>query len=95
MLSWLCFWRRRGRTRLVVRLFTRQGCHLCETAWQLLEQSRTQWGFDLTAIDVDTSPELIARYGDCVPVVTVNDKVRFRGTVNGVLLQRLLKQESR
>jgi len=44
----------------------------------------------LEAKDVDTSPEWIAAYGECVPVVTVNGKVRFRGNVNEVLLKRVL-----
>jgi hypothetical protein len=41
-------------------------------------------------VDVEGDPELAARYGDSVPVVTVNGKVRFRGRVNDVLLRRLL-----
>jgi hypothetical protein len=95
MLSWLFSWKLRPHVPLVVCMFTRQGCHLCETAWRDLEKARTQWEFQLEAVDVDGDPELAARYGDCVPVVTVNDKVRFRGVVNAVLLHRLLKQESR
>ena len=43
---------------------------------------------------MDTDGELVARYGEWVPVVTVNGKVRFRGGVNPVLLERLLRAES-
>ena len=71
-------------------MYTRQGCHLCEHAWELLEEARKSHGFTLEAIDVDTSPELVQQYGDCVPVVVVDGKVRFRGQVNPVLLKRLL-----
>jgi len=84
------FGRRPARTDLHLVMYTRQGCHLCETAWQVLEQSRRQHGFTLEAIDVDTSAELVGAYGNCVPVVTVNGKLRFRGAVNPVLLQRIL-----
>ena len=38
--------------------------------------------------------ELVALYGEQVPVVTVDGKVRFRGGVNRVLLQRLLEAET-
>jgi glutaredoxin len=82
--------RRKPRPDLQVVLFTRQGCHLCDDAWALLSRVRERYQFTLEAKDVDTSAEWAATYGDCVPVVTVNGKVRFRGSVNEVLLQRLL-----
>ena len=41
-------------------------------------------------VDIDQDPELSKRYTDCVPVVEVNGKVRFRGRINKVLLTRLL-----
>ncbi len=42
-------------------------------------------------MDVDADPQLAAQFGECVPVVTVNGKIRFRGRVNPVLLERLLQ----
>jgi hypothetical protein len=45
-------------------------------------------------IDVDSDPELAAEFGESVPVVTVNGKVRFRGCVSPVLLDRLLRMEA-
>jgi hypothetical protein len=74
-------------------MYTRRGCHLCDAAWVRLEQARRRYGFRLSAADVDASPELAAAFGQCVPVVTVNGKVRFRGAVNTVLLARLLRAE--
>ena len=49
--------------------------------------------FTLERIDVDAEPELAARYGNLVPVVAANGKVRFRGAINRVLLDRLLRAE--
>jgi glutaredoxin len=89
-LSWLCFWRRKSRPLARVTLFTRQGCHLCDSAWELLRKEQTRHGFTLEAVDIDTDPELAARHGEEVPVVIINGKVRFRGVVNAVLLRRLL-----
>lgn len=88
-----CLQRRKPRPDLHVVLFTREGCHLCDDAWMLLTRARERYQFQLEAKDVDTSPEWIAAYGECVPVVTVNGKVRFRGNVNEVLLQRILHGE--
>lgn len=76
-------------------LYTRQGCHLCEVALRQLRAEQPRRGFVLQVIDIDTNPELVARYGEQVPVVTVNDKLRFRGAVNRVLLNRLFRAEGR
>ncbi len=70
-----------------VILYTRQGCLLCDDACALLRRH----GLTPQLIDVDSDPQLAARYGCCVPVVTVDGKVRFRGHVNEVLLRRLLR----
>jgi len=73
-----------------VLMYTRAGCHLCEDAWAQLEAAQRRHGFTMEAVDVDSDPELAACHGDCVPVVLVDGKVRFRGRVNLVLLDRLL-----
>src|SRR5260370_3433396 len=95
--SW--FWKgRRTQPRrrvLHVVMFTRQGCHLCDTAWQLLLTRHRIYGFRLEMVDVDNDAELAARYGLEVPVVTVDGHVRFRGGVDEVLLDRLLRVQSK
>jgi glutaredoxin len=93
VLAWLLGRRRPAARResLQFVVYTRRGCHLCDAALERLTAARTRHGFGLTVVDVDTDPELVARYDTCVPVVTVNGKVRFRGVVNGVLLERLLR----
>lgn len=77
-------------TECKVVMYTRQGCHLCEQAWQQLEQARQRHDFALEQVDIDADPELVRVYGECVPVVMIDGKVRFRGAVNRVLLERLL-----
>jgi glutaredoxin len=92
--SWFRFLRpHKKRTDCNVIMYTRQGCHLCERAWQQLEQARQRYGFTLRQVDIDDDPELVCAYGECVPVVTIDGKVRFRGVVNRVLLKRLLEGE--
>jgi glutaredoxin len=90
--AWLrSWWGGRRLRHWQVVMYTRRGCHLCERAWEQLEQARRQHGFALSQVDVDGEPELVRQYGECVPVVTVNGRVRFRGVVNPVLLRRLLR----
>jgi len=73
-------------------MYTRQGCHLCEQAWEQLEAARQRHGFALRQVDVDGDPQLVRAFGECVPVVTIDGKVRFRGRINRVLLERLLSR---
>lgn len=68
-------------------LYSRQGCHLCQDAAALLE--RHGLAFDL--VDVDTDPELRQQYNECVPVVVIDGKERFRGRVDELLLRRMLR----
>lgn len=70
-----------------VLLFSRQGCHLCDEAEEVL----LRHGLAPHKIDIDASPELRERYDTCVPVVVIDGKERFRGRINEVLLHRLLR----
>jgi glutaredoxin len=80
----------RRRPELQVVMYTRAGCHLCDDAWAILQQSQRAYGFTLESHDIDRDPALAAQYGNCVPVVTVAGKLRFRGRINPELLRRLL-----
>jgi len=93
-LAWLfSWWRRAPLDHLDVVFFTRQGCHLCEDAWKLLQAEQQRHRFALSVVDVDSDPELVKAYGECVPVVMVNGRVRFRGRINEALWRRLLQAE--
>jgi glutaredoxin len=69
-----------------VILYTRAGCHLCNEALAILHR----FGQEPELIDIDTDPALRERYTNCVPVVEIDGKERFRGRINEVLLARLL-----
>jgi glutaredoxin len=70
-----------------VVLYTRSGCHLCDQAKSLLES----YGLWIRIVDIDLDPQLAERYGQCVPVVVIDGRERFRGRVDEVLLRRLLE----
>lgn len=69
-----------------VVLYTRTGCHLCDDAKVLLEAH----GLSPQLVDVDVDEVLRQRFNECVPVVEIDGKIRFRGRVDPVLLRRLL-----
>lgn len=69
-----------------VTLYTRKGCHLCDEARDTL----VDHGLTPREIDIDGDQSLQAEFDTCVPVVTIDGKIRFRGRVEPVLLRRLL-----
>jgi len=73
----------------VVVLYTRQECHLCDVAEQML----IEHGLRPTIVDIDADPLLRARFDTCVPVVEIDGKIRFRGRVNAVLLRRIIRRD--
>jgi len=87
ILGWLS---RSKRDDLVVVVYTRNGCHLCDDAWHELERFQAKHQFHLSAKDIDADPALAGQFNTCVPVIEVNGHIRMRGRFNPVLFQRLL-----
>lgn len=73
-----------------VVLYTRVGCHLCDEMKLILERYRSSLP-DIEEVDIDSDPDLAARFTECVPVLEIDGKVRFRGRLNEVLLRRLIE----
>lgn len=81
---------RPGQRFLSVILYTREGCHLCEEAVQLLAAYRP-WLPEVVEVDIDTEPELRAEFDQTIPVVAFDGQVRFQGPLSEPLLQRLIE----
>ncbi|MBF2754982.1 MAG: glutaredoxin family protein [Gammaproteobacteria bacterium AqS3] len=64
-----------GDAELTLVLYGRRQCHLCDLAERelavLRQAGAAEW--QLRCVDVDTSPELAARYGLRVPVLRCPD----------------------
>ena len=69
-------------------LYSRQGCHLCDLAAEVLSRH----GLTFNVVDIDADPQLRERYNECVPVVVIDGKERFRGRVDELLLRRILSR---
>jgi glutaredoxin len=94
-MSWDWLWPARRSTTpggRHVLFYTRTGCHLCDEAWEVVTAAQRRYGFTLERVDVDADPALAAAHGECVPVLAIDGKVRFRGRVNLVLLERMLRK---
>ena len=79
--------------RLTFTVYTRAQCCCCHKARDVLKAAQERFGFAIEEVDVDGDPDLIAQFDTEVPVVALNGKVRFRGVVNPMLLDRLIRAE--
>jgi glutaredoxin len=57
-----------------VTLYTREGCHLCEAAREVVARVCAELGESFVEVDVDTDEVLRARYTDEVPVTLVDGR---------------------
>ncbi|WP_437229958.1 glutaredoxin family protein [Planctomicrobium sp. SH661] len=77
------------RFRTVI-VYSRPDCPLCEDAMETLAEYR-QWVPVPSEVNIDEDPELLERFDETVPVVEIDGRVRFRGSINDVLLRRLIE----
>ncbi len=61
-----------------VRLYTRPGCHLCEDAKREILAAACADKYILEEINIDDDPELAERYGEQIPVITINGIKTFK-----------------
>ncbi|MCX7423260.1 MAG: glutaredoxin family protein [Planctomycetia bacterium] len=81
---------RRGRRFQTVILYTREDCHLCDEAFDLL-QNYSAYLPIIREVDIDLEPSLRQQWNTWVPVVEIDGKVRFKGRVSEMLLRRLIE----
>ena len=70
-------------------LYTRELCCCCQTAREALAEYQQAGAIAVEEVDA-ADPALESLIGPTVPVIAVDGKVRFRGEVNRVLLDRLV-----
>ena len=50
-------------------VYGREDCHLCQNMILALQNLQAQVSFDFQVVDIDSDPELIALYGEKIPVL--------------------------
>ena len=61
-----------GETPPRVVLYSKPGCHLCDDARAVIEAVCVELGESYDEIDINSSPELVARFGEEIPVTFVD-----------------------
>jgi len=78
---------------IVVTLYSRPECGLCEEMKAILVRVRRDIPFTLEQVDVSTDPELESRFGPEVPVLLVNGRKAFKYRLTAGELRRRLARE--
>lgn len=87
-------WRatRMGQRFEQVIVYSKEGCHLCDEAVELLWDFKYSQYLPLVKIvDISGNPDLEARFGQTIPVVEFDGRIRFKGRINEILLRRLIE----
>ena len=61
-----------GETPPRVLLYSKPGCHLCDDARVVIEAVCGELGEQYDEVDITSSPDLMARYGEEIPVTFVD-----------------------
>lgn len=75
-------------TRVV--LYSRDGCHLCDSAREVVRAEAEHAGVGWVEVDVDSDAALAADYGDWVPVVEVDGVRQGYFRIDAARLRRVL-----
>lgn len=77
---------------LHVRLYGRNGCHLCGEAAQLLNTLHSDYDFWVEKVNIDEDPLIKQKLNDHIPVVTINGVNRVQEPVTEEKLRRAFKK---
>lgn len=77
-----------------VKFYTRNRCHLCEMAKEILLDIKAEYSFDYKEYDIDESDELTEKYGLMIPVVEVNGEMVQYGHINKIDLIETLTEKN-
>ena len=84
-----------GRRFRQIRIYSREGCHLCDEALEILWSPAYRSYLPVPDVfDIDDDPELQARFGTLIPVVEIDGEIRFKGHLDENLLRRLIEGAS-
>jgi len=71
-------------------LYGKPDCHLCDEMKGVIDAVRREVACTLEVIDVSADPALLARYGEEIPVLLVDDRKAFKYRTDARALRRRL-----
>ena len=78
----------------ILRFYTKENCHLCDVAFEIVERTAKKIKFTLETVDITQSDELMMKYGIEIPVIEIDGKLEFKHKVNEKELLRIIREYS-
>jgi glutaredoxin len=78
---------------VILTLYSKPGCHLCDDLRETLDEFRTEHAFALDEIDITTDALLFARYRFDIPVLLKDGREVARGRISDRELMKILKPQ--
>jgi glutaredoxin len=75
---------------VIVTLYAREGCHLCDEARVVMAPIVERLGASLRDVDIDDDEELRAEYNESVPVIFVGEEFFARYRVDGAAFEKAI-----
>ena len=79
-----------GGSMVKVEMLTKPGCGLCDDARDVIERVGRDVAIDFQVRDISDDPELLARFGEEIPVIFVGGRKAFKYRVEEAELRRRL-----
>ena len=78
-------------TRVIVTLYTRDGCHLCDEAKAAIQPIIERRHAELREIDIDDDAESRAMYNDSIPVIFIEANFFARYRIDAQKFEKALQ----
>ena len=79
-----------ARAAAHLTLYSRAWCHLCDEMLEALAPLAEAFGATVEVVDVDSDPELVARYDELVPVLVCNGEPLCHYRLDGERVRAVL-----
>lgn len=75
---------------MLLTLYSKPGCHLCDEALAVLEELRLEVPFELQELDISSEDSLHRAYFERIPVVTLDGEELCELRVDGEVIRKRL-----
>jgi glutaredoxin len=66
---------------VILTLYSKPGCRLCEELRELLEDLRPDYGFTIDEVNIQADAALMERYRHAIPVLLLDGREILRGKI--------------
>ena len=75
-----------------VTLYSKPGCHLCEEMKSEIARANCAEAYDLQEVNIESNPELFARYRFDIPVLLIDGVEMFRHQLSAVAFRERISR---